>query len=307
MTDPAPPQPPREPTPAAEPTPSPWAPPPPPGPWAPTSGSADADPPVSAYPTVDPPASAYPTVDPPVSGYPHVDRTPSGYPATDPTVPGYPGADPGGAGYPPAYGYAPPAGYPPPPGYPPVHGPLPGYPADPSVSGYPPPAWAGTPAPVRGRANAGLVAVVVVLAVLLCGGAGVAVAGLVSWRGSAEPQAASTPPPSGQAGGPAVPESSPEPTTQPGRQVVYQVIGDGPAEVSYLEYPNMPRQIGATNLPWRVEFAMPDPGVVTVLAIRTGTGQGEITCKILVDGEEVITNSATGPYATATCAGLTMN
>ncbi|MEV4629038.1 MmpS family transport accessory protein [Micromonospora sp. NPDC049523] len=284
MTDPAPPQPPPEPTPAADPTPSPWAPPPTPQPWSPTPGYPDADP------------------------------TVSGYPGADTAAPGHPPAP----GYPPGSGYAPPAGYPPSPGYPagqaPLPGypagqaPLPGYPADPSVAGYPPPAWAGTPAPVRGRTNTGVIAVVVVLAVLLCGGAGVAVAGLVSWRGSAQPQAASTPPPSGQAGGPVSAEPSPpEPTVQPGRQVVYQVIGDGPAEVSYLEYPNMPRQVGATALPWRVEFAMPEPGVVTVLAIRTGTGQGEITCNILVDGEVVITNSASGPYATATCAGLTMN
>ncbi|WP_329107219.1 MmpS family transport accessory protein [Micromonospora sp. NBC_01699] len=332
MTDPAPPQPPADPAPepelTADPTPSPWAPPPAPAPWTP-SAPAPWRPPAAA-------ASTPPGPDPTTpSGYDPATiwsaPTPTNLPptGTSPTSHAPPTASPTGYAPPTAAptGYAPPTaaptgyaptgyvvpgaystGYAPPPGYPTGDPPLPGYPTDPSAAGYPPPAWAGTPAPVRGRTNTGLVAVVVVLAVLLCGGAGVAVAGLLNWRGSTGPAAAPTLPPNGGAGGPVLPApSEPDPTVRTGRQVVYQVSGDGPAEVSYLEYPNMPRQLGTTTLPWRVEFTMPDPGVVTVLAIRSEADPGKITCTILVDGEAVTTNSATGPHATTTCAALTLN
>ncbi|MFK3981182.1 MmpS family transport accessory protein [Micromonospora sp. NPDC050397] len=170
--------------------------------------------------------------------------------------------------------------------------------------------WPGPAEPVRRRAGTGLVALVAVVAALLCGGLGVTGALLVTRLGSDSPRSASTEPPSGQGGGPAVPSttepSAPDPSQFAGPRVSYQVVGDGPVQINYLEYPNFPRQVDALALPWQVEFAMPEPGVVTVLAIRASLEPGEITCRIVVDGEEVVRNTATGPYATATCAGLTL-
>jgi hypothetical protein len=179
--------------------------------------------------------------------------------------------------------------------------------------GYPP---AGPP---PRRSNAPLVALILAVTVLLCGGAvtaGVLIVNNVTDRAkeAIEPIANPTVPP--------VPTEIPDlPTDLPGLptdlpnlpgsgktiDVVYEVTGDGPVEIVYTEkLGESPKRVTEAKLPWKLKTSMKGAALVSVTAVRSGLDSGSISCRATVDGKEVAQSTREGTFATASCIKMVL-
>jgi hypothetical protein len=252
----------------------------------------------ASFPTYSPPGQEpYPPVS--AEAYPPISD--SGYPVIDSGYPGQPGAAyaPGQPGYPAA-----------PPG--------PGYPPGPGMGPYPPgpgfnPVQPGIAPPPR-RSNVPIVAVIVAVALLLCGGT--AVAGVLVVRSitdRAKDVVSNLPKPPDEF--PQVPDLPTDLPNLPGLPtdgtydsgktvtVVYEVTGDGPVDITYVAKPNAsPTQVTNAKLPWRVEVSMTGVRYVAVIALRHGTDSGTVGCRTTVDGQEVAKREGTGSFALTNCS-----
>jgi hypothetical protein len=87
-------------------------------------------------------------------------------------------------------------------------------------------------------------------------------------------------------------------------QVTYEVTGDGPATILYLEkLGSSPTRVESATLPWKFSVTVSKPAVLSVVAMRTDTSEGHVTCHTLVDGQEVKENtSGDSAFATAACS-----
>jgi len=242
-------------------------------PWSAPSGD-----PLSASPSYQPgEAPIPPPQQPPTSQFPPVNYAPPGY-SPDYGAPQY-----GAPGYgPPQYG---PPQYGPPQYGPPQYGP-----------GY------QTPPPRK--SNAPLIAVVIAVALLLCGG--VSTAGLLIVH-NVQAKARAAVKPLTDPTLPGIPDGG-FPTDLPtgaGKQiqVTYEVTGDGPAQIIYLpKLGASPTRADNVKLPWRFTATMETPTLLSVIAMRSGADDGSITCRALVDGKEVKkTSSGSNGFATAAC------
>ncbi|MBO3739920.1 MmpS family transport accessory protein [Actinoplanes flavus] len=267
---------------------------------------------------------------PPTSEFPPVNYAPPGRPPDygaypDPASPypdptgAYPPQAPTSGGYPPASGYPPQAptsgGYPPAGGYPPG-----GYPP----AGYPMPGPSGPR-----RSNAPLIALILAVALLLCGGV-VTTAVILVQRAADKAEELAAPIvdptlptlPEDAPDFPGLPTDFPElpglptdlPTELPGIgegreiKVTYEVTGDGPAEILYVDQLGAaPKRVANAKLPWKISTTMKGTSLVSVVAVRTGTDAGDIGCRATVDGEEIVKQSAQGGLATASCYKLVIN
>jgi hypothetical protein len=209
---------------------------------------------------------------------------------------------PGGAPIPPPQP-PPPVNYAPP-GYAPDYGPGYQYPPPPYGAGDYPPAY--PPAPAR-KSNAPLIAVVIAVALLLCGGvstAGILIAHNVRTKAHdlAKPLTDPTVPDVPDLPGGGFPTELP---TDTGKQiqVTYEVTGDGPAQIIYLsKLGASPTRVTDAKLPWRFTAPMETPTLISVVAVRADSDDGKLTCRALVDGKEVKTaTSGDGSFATASC------
>lgn len=86
--------------------------------------------------------------------------------------------------------------------------------------------------------------------------------------------------------------------------IVYEVSGDATGvDVIYSTYGDQVTSSNETvaTLPWTKEVKT--TGIVKegALIVTAGESGGTVTCKVTVDGKEVKTATATGPYAVATC------
>jgi hypothetical protein len=271
-------------------------------PLPPDPASQASSPPYSS-PSGDPPApeglAPTPTYRP---GYarPPAPSPDEGYPPTS-QFPAYDAAAEGSPAYPP-------------PGYQ-----QPGY----GTPGYGPP-----PAAPR-RSNAPLIAVVVAVALLLCGGvatAGVLVGRNVTDRAKAvkpiidRPTTAAGQPgglthaPTGAPNLPGLPtDSNGDPYLPDGSggktiTVVYEVTGDGPADIVYtLKLGDAPKRVTHATLPWRVQTSMTGAAFVSVVAVRGEIGSGSISCRATVDGKEVAKHSHSGAFAVASCTKMILD
>lgn len=226
---------------------------------------------------------------------------PSGY-----EPPGYAPSDPGQPGHPPP-GYGPP-------GYePPGYGP-PGYPTGPPR-----------------RSSVPIVAVILAVTVLLCAGtvtAAVLAVNTVTDRAKeavkpiTHPTAPATPTrapsiPSnapttpdddpGIPGLPPLPSGIPQLPGQTGTTatVTYEVTGDGPADILYLErLGEAPKRVRNAHLPWKKTIKMRGTTLVMVTAIRAVPDSGSIGCRATVDGDRVAQGDREGSYVTVTCSKL---
>jgi hypothetical protein len=177
------------------------------------------------------------------------------------------------------------------------------YPGNYAPSDYPP----GYAPPPPRRSNAPLIAVVIAVAVLLCGGAataGVLIVHTVSDKAHevAKPLTEPTLPDDPGLPGGGFPTDLP---TEGGKQiqVTYEVTGDGPAEIIYLsKLGESPTRASDVKLPWHLTAPMETPTLISIIAMRSGSDDGSITCRALVDGKEVkkATSSDHG-FATAAC------
>jgi hypothetical protein len=239
---------------------------------------------------------------------------PSGDPSGDPLAPTPPAYQPGYAAPPPPGPYQPTAQYDAAPHYGP---PGPGAPA-----GYPP---AGPP---PRKSNTPLIALILAVTVLLCGGAvtaGVLVVNNVADRAKEAIEPITDPTL------PAVPTEVPDLPTEipdlptavptlptdlpdlPGTSnktisVVYEVTGDGPAEILYTEkLGESPKRVSNARLPWRLKTSMKGAALVSVTAIRNATENGTISCRATVDGKEVAQRTREGSFATASCIKMVLD
>lgn len=158
------------------------------------------------------------------------------------------------------------------------------------------------------RSNGPLLAVVIVLAVLLCGGSGVAGVLLVNQNGQPDDPIAT---PSRKADrSPSGPTSEP-PSGEPaggGRDVIYEVTGEGTATIVYVkEDGRTVVQESDVELPWRLELTLDDSAALaTVTATRGLTSTGAVNCRLTIGGKEMAKKSASGTFATATCTKLVL-
>jgi hypothetical protein len=91
---------------------------------------------------------------------------------------------------------------------------------------------------------------------------------------------------------------------KPDSTVVYEVTGDGSAAITFTEA-GRPRAEGTTQLPWRKEFTIgTETPLLNVVGIHFGTSSSELTCRILLDGKEIVKRTATGNATTASCAQI---
>jgi hypothetical protein len=86
--------------------------------------------------------------------------------------------------------------------------------------------------------------------------------------------------------------------------IVYEVTGDAAGvDITYSTYGDevSTNNETAATLPWTKEVRT--TGIVKEgqLLVTTGEAGGTVTCKVTVDGKEVATTSASGPFAMATC------
>ncbi|HET6531167.1 MAG TPA: MmpS family transport accessory protein [Actinoplanes sp.] len=90
--------------------------------------------------------------------------------------------------------------------------------------------------------------------------------------------------------------------------VVYEVTGDGPAEIVYTEkLGESPKRVTNAKLPWKLTTSMQVATLVSVTAIRSSTDSGTISCRATVDGEEVAQRTREGTFATASCTKMILN
>lgn len=279
-------------------------------PWSTFSGDSLAPQP----PAYSPGQASVPEPDyPPTSQFPPVNYAPPGQ-APDygaPPPPGYGTPAPGQAQQPghSGYGAAPPSYGTQPPGYgsqPPSYGSQPpGY-GPPPPGGYPP---YQPPQPPPRRSNAPIIAVILAVTLLLCGGlatAGVLIARSV--KDKADETIGSLPT--------SVPEVPGLPTDLPttgvgqGRPVTvtYEVTGDGPVSIVYIEkIGQSPKRLENVKLPWKLTVQAEVPALLSVVVVRLDTSEGSVSCRALADGKEVKTSkSGTGNFASTSCVQLVL-
>ncbi|GAA0534245.1 hypothetical protein GCM10010172_14090 [Paractinoplanes ferrugineus] len=262
-------------------------------PWSTMSGDSLAPQPPGyspGYAAIPPPA------DPPTAQFPPVNYAPPGY-ASD-------------------YGpqaYAPPAGYPahqaghpaPQTGYPPYG------PGQPPYSPPQPPY--SPPQPPPRRSNAPIIAVILAVTLLLCGG--IATAGLLigrSVKDKADEAVGGFPTSVPEV--PALPTALPTglPTTGVGEgrpvTITYEVTGDGPVSIVYIEkIGESPKRLDNQKLPWKLTTKAEIPALASVIVVRIGTSEGAVSCRALVDGKEVKSNkSGTGNFASTQCVQVVL-
>jgi hypothetical protein len=212
-----------------------------------------------------------------------------------------------------------------PPGQGPVNYAPPGHAPD-YGEGYPHPpqpyAPAGAPpGPPPRKSSVPIIAVIVAVSLLLCGG--VVTASVLAIRNVADRAKEAANPfdnlPTTAPDLPGLPTNIPDlpglPTGLPtgtGQtvKVTYEVTGDGPAEILYLtKLGERPKVADNVSLPWRFSADVQTPVLVSVTATRIDASQGSISCRTLVDGKEVKKNTS-GPGrigVTATCNYLALN
>ncbi|MEU4239430.1 MmpS family transport accessory protein [Actinoplanes sp. NPDC026619] len=244
----------------------------------------------------------------PISAQPW--STPSGDPlSAQPYQP--PSYSPGQAPIPPPPDYPPTSQFPAvnyaPPGQAPDYGaPAAGYsyPPPPAGYGYPP----QQPPPPR-RSNAPIIAVILAVTLLLCGG--IATAGVLiarSVKDKADETVNSLPTSLPEV--PALPTDVPTDGAGSGREitVTYEVTGDGPVSIVYIEKIGAsPTRLEDVQLPWKFTAKAKIPALLSVVAVRIATSEGTVSCRALVDGKEVKQNeSASSNFATTSCVQLVL-
>jgi hypothetical protein len=167
------------------------------------------------------------------------------------------------------------------------------------------------------------VALIVAVALLLCGGAVTSVV-LIANRVADRAKEAVKP-----ITEPAVPTEAPAPTKVPDLPAIptdlpdlptfpalpgangakiavkYQVTGDGPAEILYTsKLGEQPKRVSNAKLPWTFSTTMDGAAFVSVTAVRKDADDGTIGCRTTVDGEEVARGSRTGSFAAVSCSKL---
>jgi hypothetical protein len=167
------------------------------------------------------------------------------------------------------------------------------------------------------------VAVIVAVALLLCGGA--ATAAVLIARNAANSAKEAIKPithpvvPTEVPTFPGVPTELPTlPTDLPnlpglpnsGKKitVAYEVTGDGPAEILYTtKLGEKPIRVQHAKLPWRFTTTMDGAALISVSAVREGPDDGTIKCRASIDGDQAAQASRDGAFAVVSCTKFVLN
>lgn len=84
------------------------------------------------------------------------------------------------------------------------------------------------------------------------------------------------------------------------KKVVFEVTGPAKADVTYGIGADQSQELDSA-LPWMKEASSTDTTLIAVLVAQS-KGDGEITCKVSVDGKVVKENKSTGQFAVVTCS-----
>jgi hypothetical protein len=88
-------------------------------------------------------------------------------------------------------------------------------------------------------------------------------------------------------------------------EVEYEVTGDGPAEIIYVDkLGGEPQRVRNAKLPWRKKLTMKGSALVSVVAVRGATATGSLRCTAKVDGEQVAEKTSEGTFITAACTKI---
>jgi len=272
-------------------------------PWSTPSGDALSEQPQAYRP---PPAYAPGQAPIPEPDYPPTSQFPAQPPPVNYAPPGY---APDYGAYPPPPGYAAP-GYAPPGSAPPGYAP-PGYgPPGSEPPGYAPPGY-GPPSPPPRRSNAPIIAVILAVTLLLCGG--IATAGVLIGQSIADKakETASAPFDNLPTAVPTLPGLPTDlPTAGTGRtiSVTYEVSGDGPVSIVYLQkMGDTPVRLAEVDLPWKFTTQVQTPALLSVVVLRLGATDGAVKCRALIDGDEVkASTSGKSAFATTSCIHLAL-
>lgn len=88
--------------------------------------------------------------------------------------------------------------------------------------------------------------------------------------------------------------------------VTYEVTGPAKASVTYMTEGFQTAQVQDAKLPFRKDIQFTnDVGKFSGLSLvaQNSGAKGDITCRILLDGKEVASNTSSGAYAVVTCTG----
>ena len=171
--------------------------------------------------------------------------------------------------------------------------------------------------------NIPLVAVVVAVGLLLCGGAATATVLIgrnVTERAKEAVEPITKPPPvptkaPDRPARPTLPTDLPTfpdlpnlPGTGNKITVAYEVTGDGPAEIVYAEkLGEKPKRLRNVKLPWKLTTTMDSVAVVSVTAARAGVEAGTIKCRVRIDGKMASESSRDGSIAAVSCTKVVFN
>lgn len=90
--------------------------------------------------------------------------------------------------------------------------------------------------------------------------------------------------------------------------IVYEISGDATnVDVTYSVFSEenaTTKDETVTTLPWTKEVKTKGYVKEGQVIVTTGEAGGSVTCKITVDGKEIETNTATGPFEMATCDSI---
>jgi hypothetical protein len=100
------------------------------------------------------------------------------------------------------------------------------------------------------------------------------------------------------------------PTDGTGRtiSVTYEVSGDGPVEIVYLQkVGDAPVRLNDVKLPWKFSAEVQTPALLSVVVVRLGATDGTVKCRALIDGAEVkASTSGSSAFATVSCTHLAL-
>ncbi|MDG4821157.1 MmpS family transport accessory protein [Asanoa sp. WMMD1127] len=177
----------------------------------------------------------------------------------------------------------------------------------------------------RKRGNGPIIALVVVLALLFCGGVATAGVLLVANRANdddpvvtqptnpnlpdPDPQGPDTDPvpPTDEPDDPGIPTQLPGLPGVAGKTVVYEVTGSGRADITYVDdLAGQTRELKNEKLPWKRQFTSTEGSLLlTVSATRSNGDNEDLGCRITVDGREAAAED--GSIIGAFCIGTIFN
>jgi hypothetical protein len=84
------------------------------------------------------------------------------------------------------------------------------------------------------------------------------------------------------------------------KKIVLEVAGPAAADITYSIGTDQSQEIGAV-LPWKKDTTSKDTMLIVVFSAQS-KGDGEISCKLSIDGKVVKENKSSGQFAIVTCS-----